>query len=99
MANIADETQVKEQTRRGRFLREQQLADTKAILDLPAGRRFLWRYLEATGIFRLSYTGDNATFFNEGRREIGLKLLEDISEANPEAYLQMMQEAKGDLNA
>jgi len=97
--NIADESQVKEGSQKAKRLRERELSDIRFILETEMGRRFVWRYLSLAGVFQTSFTGNSTTFFNEGRRDIGLKLLADVSEAKPEAYLQMAHEAKkGDEN-
>ncbi len=92
--NIADESQVKQATQKGKRLRDVELADIKRILDTDFGRRFVWRLLGLAGVFQTSFTGNSTTFFNEGKRDIGLKILADVSEAKPEAYIQMAQEAK-----
>jgi hypothetical protein len=92
--NIADDTQVRNSEQRGKRLRERELDDIKRILETDFGRRFVWRYLGLAGVFQTSFTGNSTTFFNEGKRDIGLKLLADITEAKPEAYLQMTNEAK-----
>jgi hypothetical protein len=92
--NAADADQVqsaKEKDKRGR---ERDLADVHHILSSPGGRRFLWRYLELCGVYRSSFTGSSETFYLEGQRNIGLKLLADITEADPESYMLMMKEAK-----
>jgi len=94
VANAADAEQVQAAGRKERFRNKQELEDVRTILELPAGRRFVWRYLEKAGIFETSFTGNNTTFFNEGRRDIGLKLLADVMQAKPEAYVQMAQEAE-----
>ncbi len=92
--NIADESKVKEGTQKGKRLRETELNDIRRILEYDFGRRFVWRYLGLAGVFQTSFTGNSTTFFNEGRRDIGLKLLADVTEAKPDAYIQMTQEAK-----
>ncbi len=72
--------------------REQQITDLKKILATIEGRRFFWRYLSLAGVFHSSFTGNNTTFFNEGKREIGLKLLADLNEAVPQAFVLMQTE-------
>lgn len=95
MANTADESQVKAQGKKAKLARDQEVKDMLWVLDSPQGRRFVWRYLGITGVFRSSFTGSpETTHFNEGGRNIGLRLLEDINEAKPEAYLQMTKEAQ-----
>lgn len=91
--NAADETEVKERGKKSKDKRTRELDDVFFILGSPQGRRFFWRYLGRCGIFRTSMTGNNTTFFNEGERMIGLNLLADLNEANPEAYAVMQKEA------
>ena len=74
--------------------RDGYLEDVKAILKTKEGRRFVWKILEACGVYRSSMTGNSLTFFNEGKRDIGLQVLADVMDANPEAFLVMQREAK-----
>jgi hypothetical protein len=95
LKNAADEQQVKEATRLGRRTREKELDDVRAVLDTGAGLRFVWRILNEAGVFMTSFTGEApSTFFNEGRREMGLRVLADLIDAKPDAYLQMIQMTK-----
>ena len=66
----------------------------KFQMSTPAGRRFMWRLLEKTGMYRTSFTGNSTTFFNEGQRNIGLMMNALILQACPEQYLAMLNEAK-----
>lgn len=74
--------------------REQRLEvdDLKWLMADARGRRFLWRLLDQTHVFRTSFTGDSRTFFNEGERNIGLKHLASVNEHCPEHYLSMLKE-------
>lgn len=93
--NAADEKQVKEAKRQAKFSREQELDDVRAILSLPAGRRFLWRYLERCGVYKSSYDPSGSrVYFNEGERNIGILLLADITQADPQAYVSMMLDSE-----
>lgn len=92
--NIADEAQVKDGAKKGKYRRDRELDDVKKILETDHGRRFMWRYLGLAGVFQTSFTGNSTTFFNEGKRDIGLKMLADVTEAKPDAYIQMANEAK-----
>jgi len=70
-----------------------QLADLEWVMSDSRGRRVLWRLLEQAGVFRLSYTGEaQSTAFNEGQRNIGLRLLAECLEAAPEKYALMQTE-------
>lgn len=92
--NAADETQVKERSKKELRGRDRELADIRAVLSTHHGRRFFWRYLAECGVFRTSFTGNSTTFFNEGKRDIGLRLMADLMEAAPEQYMVMQKESK-----
>lgn len=93
--NAADEKQVKEAKRQSKFSREQELDDVRQLLKLPAGRRFLWRFLERCGVYKSSYDPSGSrVYFNEGERNIGIMLLAEITQADPESYVSMMLESE-----
>ena len=90
---LADKEKVRKKGLKERLGRRQELEDIHSILSTRSGRRFFWRLLAECGIFRSSFTGNNTTFFNEGRRDIGLKFLADSQEF-PDLYLRMMTESR-----
>lgn len=69
-----------------------QIEDLKWVMSDKRGRSVVWRQLEIAGIYRLSYTGDDRTAFNEGQRNIGLKLLAEINQHCPAEYMEMLKE-------
>lgn len=71
-----------------------EVADFKWIMSNPRGRRFVWRLLKLAGVFRCSFTGSSETFFREGERNIGLKVLALIHEHTPGAYSEMLEEQR-----
>lgn len=66
------------------------------LMSDPRGRRFMWRQLSDLGVYRLSYVqGDFATTaFNEGQRNVGLKLLSQVMQHCPARFTEMQKEAK-----
>lgn len=72
--------------------RDQEIEDFKHVMNDPRGRRFMWRVLERSGIYRSSYTGNSETFFREGERNIGLMLLAEMMSICPESHIAMLQE-------
>lgn len=92
--NAADEEQVQERTRKEKRGRELELEDMAALLATKGGRRVIWRYLTACGVFRTSFDGSSRTYFAEGMRNVGLMLLADINEADPQAYVTMLKESQ-----
>lgn len=96
--NAADEQQVERAKERTLSKEEKDANDLRWVLNSKPGRRFMWRLLEECGVYKTSFTGNSATFFNEGMRNIGLKLINEINNNAPEAYLVMLKEAKGELD-
>lgn len=92
--NAADEAQVEERGKKKESERDQQLNDLRHILASPQGRRFYWRKLSDCGVFKTSFTGNSTTFFNEGMRNVGLGMMTDLMDADPQAYITMMNESK-----
>lgn len=90
---LADKEKVRKKGIDERLLRRTELADIATVLSTKSGRRFFWRLLSEAYIFKSCFTGNNSTFWNEGKREIGLKFLGDSQEF-PELYLQMMKESR-----
>lgn len=84
--------------RAGRAAREQErrAAGLRYVLTDRRGRDWLWSLLEDCRIWSSSFTGDSATFFNEGMRNVGLRVLTEISEAAPEALVTMITENRSD---
>lgn len=91
--NAADARQVKAARKRNRKQRLEEVADLRAILALPSGRRFVWRLLGSTELYQSLFSRDIAALaFAEGKRRIGLLLLADINEADPTVLPEMMKE-------
>lgn len=80
--------------RDAKLIREQEKADIKKIMQTKHGRRFISRQLAEFRIYQISFTGNSQTFFNEGVRQCGLWLLDEVSRICPDEYLQMLSENK-----
>lgn len=90
--NVSDEGQVKDMSAKAKLLRERELNDLRFLLNSPEGRRYLWRLMEFCGVYKTSFTGSSETFYLEGQRNVGLLVIRDIMETEPEAYLLMIKE-------
>jgi hypothetical protein len=97
VVNTSEPKKVKKKKERERLLEEARLRGlTKALMDAE-GRRLLWSYLSFCGIYKTSFTSDfGTTAYNEGRRSVGLKILDDIVSASPEFFMLMMKENQED---
>lgn len=74
--------------------RDQEVADFKWLMSDKRGRRFMWRLLGITGLYRSSFTGNSSTFFNEGQRNIGLMLIAEVNDLTPDSYAIMLEEQR-----
>lgn len=91
--NAANEGQVKERARVDRLREKQHREDITNLLKTPAFRRVLWNWLEFTGIYRETFdTNFGVMAKNEGRRSVGLMLVNDVLGADPTSLIKMMQE-------
>lgn len=72
-------------------------ADLKWLMGSKRGRRIVWRLLDQTGVFRLSFnTNAMQMAFAEGNRNFGNRMLSMIQTVCPELYMQMTKEATND---
>ena len=84
------ETKTKKQEKQDR---REQLNDVCAIMDSPAGRRFVSRILAQSRVYKTSFAAQNdQTNFNEGMRNVGLWIFAECEEACADKILLMMQE-------
>lgn len=80
-------------SRRQKTALQQADNDLLKVLSEPAGRRQLMRMIDQTGVFARSFTGDTETFYREGRRSVGLDLVEHIERVQPGAFAKLQAEA------
>jgi hypothetical protein len=64
------------------------------VMGTPAGRKLMWWLLDDAGIYKSTFTGNSTTFYNEGMRNMGLKILHRINDICPDQYPVMVKEAK-----
>jgi len=85
---------------RDRLAKENEEADLKWLMGSKRGRRVVWRLLDQSGMFRLSFnTNAMQMAFAEGNRNYGNRTLAMIHALCPELYPQMVKENTNDRNA
>ena len=85
---------------RDRLAQVNEAEDFKWLMGSKRGRRIVWRLLDRTGVFRLSFnTNAMAMAFAEGNRNEGLRILAQVHALCPELYPVMMKEQANERNA
>lgn len=85
---------------REKIARENEEADVKWLMGSKRGRRIVWRLLDQSGVFRLSFnTNAMQMAFNEGHRNFGNRMLAMIHELTPEQYPLLVKENGNDRTA
>lgn len=79
---------------REKLAQENEAADVKWLMSNKRGRRVIWRLLDQSGVFKLSFnTNAMAMAFAEGNRNYGNRMLSMIHSLCPELYPTMVKEA------
>lgn len=74
-------------------IRARQLDDIKKVLELPEGRRFLWRILEEGRVLSSCYHDNSQTMaYYEGKRDVGLFVLSELTSVNKNALGKIQNE-------
>lgn len=62
----------------------------RSLLGTEQGKEFLWWLLGQTHVFQSSFTGNSATYFLEGERNVGLKVYNQLMAADPRALQELI---------
>lgn len=78
---------------RQRAVRDLEIADIQWLMSSKKGRRILWRLIALSGTFHLSFDPNAMKMaFNEGKRNLGNQLFDEIMTHCPEMYPVMVKE-------
>lgn len=77
---------------RQRLERELVLSDLATVARTVAGQRLLVRLFKEGGLLESSYTGNAATYFNEGQRAFATRAARQLKEADAKAYSSIIME-------
>lgn len=79
-----------------REIRRLEVGDLKWMMANAQGRRIVWRLLDRAGVYRSSFNHSGSVMaHNEGRRDMGLFILAEVSEASPGGLLKLIAENQG----
>lgn len=94
--NAANEKQVAKAKKKEEIELVFQENSIRYVLASKEGRKFYWDLMCDCGIFTISaHASGSWTYYNEGKRSVGLKLLSKINDLDPKVYAQMVDENKG----
>lgn len=80
---------------KGQLAANTEVDDLLWLMSDVRGRRFVWRLLTRSGIYRTSFNTDSlAMAFAEGRRNEGLVLLDEVARHCPRRFSEMQTEAR-----
>jgi hypothetical protein len=65
-------------------------ANTRELLKTRQGKDFIWYVLDRANLYSDVFTGDNQTFYLEGRRSVGLAVLQLLEDIDPTAYPRLL---------
>lgn len=90
--------EIEQQKKNDKFnkrIRNRELNDLRHVLKDAEGRRFIWRLLSWALLFKVGFVDNpHKLYFNEGARELGMKIFHEVLNAKPGAYELMQREAQ-----
>lgn len=92
--NASSEKQVKSAEKKLEVKRLNELEDLRWVLSDPRGRRVLWRILDFCSVFRSIWEASAKIHYNAGRQDVGHFVQSEVTEARPNAMLEMILEHK-----
>lgn len=91
--NAADEDQVKKAGKDSKTAREIEVADLKSLLTDVRFRKFMWRVLGYTQMFKSPLDNNGSMqYYKIGQGDVGRFLVSEISDADSSAFVKMMGE-------
>lgn len=70
----------------------QRREDIEWMLQSERGRRILFDLVEGTRSFEVSFTGNSGSYFNDGRKSVGLEYFHEIMGISPDSFTLMWNE-------
>lgn len=92
--DAGDKVAVGQQKKKSKLQQERELEELRQLLEKPSHRAFLWRVLSQCGVYQTNSSPEQGVMaFREGRRSVGLWLIEQMLTAMPASYAIMREEA------
>lgn len=71
----------------------------REVTKSTAGKEIIWSILAMCGLYSESFTGNSQTFYMEGKRAVGLEILQVMEDADKTLYARLLLEAQKGKNA
>ena len=89
--DFTDAKQAKRRTKTYKIREAKEKENLSVMLNTPAGCRVLWRIMDQSKLLAPDmFTGNSTTFYNLGKRDLGLWLYNEIMRSEPKAFIKMM---------
>jgi len=93
-------TTLKTKEERAKYKLERDLSDIRFVAKSPEGRRFIWKLLEDHDVFRENGINDQIESNRfEGRRNVGIRILNKITTAKPSLLGQLQEEYSSEMKS
>ena len=69
-------------------------SNLREVVKSTAGKEVLWSILAMCGIYSESFTGNSQTFYMEGKRAVGLEILQLMEDTDKTLYAKMLLESQ-----
>lgn len=78
MKSITNHHEERLRITRQQYIEDRDNEALQFVMDNELGRWFMMRLLDTSQVFCTTFTGNSETFFREGRRSVGLDMMERI---------------------
>jgi hypothetical protein len=91
--DAGDRTHVRKARDNEKRTDKERASVVSGLMTIPEGRKWLWDFMSQCGIYTTPFS-ENALVmaFNTGKADVGRRLLADIVEYAPDAYVLMIKE-------
>lgn len=73
---------------------EQADSDLKELVKSPHFRRWFWHLLSQCRVWRDNFTGNSLAMKYQGMKYIGLYMIDQLDNVDPDAYITMIKEVR-----
>lgn len=91
--SVTDNDGAERQRLRAQVVKDMRINDLAEIVSTEAGRRWVYSILERCYVFQPVMTGNSYTFFNDGMRQIGLMIIEELAHVDRNLFGSMFAES------